>query len=167
MWCINYSGILRSQTDHLITAIRQGLKLITKKKELVINWILPFLKTTVKLRVDRHLEFAREQKKTVEHKGDCGTSCSLCTWNSSKTWKKDWRNWKYFGYEQYNSAALAVFAKILKMTKYTRLWDAKIAWYSPSATILICLSGSEHIPRIYVANSAWTVEYTDWISAEG
>ena len=30
---------------------------------------------------NKYLDLAREQKKTVKHKGDDNTSCNWCTWN--------------------------------------------------------------------------------------
>ena len=41
------------------------------------------------------------------------------------------------------------FNKILKVTKYTELWNGKLAWYSPSSTHWICLSGLEHSFEIH------------------
>ena len=35
-----------------------------------------------------------------------------------------------------NLAAVDAFADVVKVTNYTGLWDAKRAWYSPSATWL-------------------------------
>ena len=36
----------------------------------------------------------------------------------------------YIGDVRYNSAALDAFAKVVKVTKHTGLWDAKLTWYS-------------------------------------
>ena len=34
-----------------------------------------------------------------------------------------------------NSVALDAFAEVVKVTNHTGLWDAQLAWYSPSATL--------------------------------
>ena len=36
------------------------------------------------------------------------------------------------------------FPKIVKVTNHTGQWNAKLTWYSPSATHWICLYGVEH-----------------------
>ena len=43
---------------------------------------------------------------------------------------------KYEGliYENVNSAALDAFAEIMKVMNHTEMWDAKLTWYSLSAT---------------------------------
>ena len=83
-------------------------------------------------------------------------------------------------------AALVDFAEIRKVTNHIILWNADLAWYSPSATFQIYLHGLEHGLRIHAfrpkrpsgyctftfcptsvfALLAGAVEYTDCISAE-
>ena len=41
---------------------------------------------------------------------------------------------QYFGNMTHNSADSVAFADVVKMTNYTVLWDADLAWYSPKAT---------------------------------
>ena len=50
------------------------------------------------------------------------------------------------------------FIQVIKMTNYTGLWDAELAWYSMSAT---------HRIYPYGALSAGAEEYCDYISVEG
>ena len=55
-----------------------------------------------------------------------------------------------------DSAALDTFAEIVKVTSNTRLWNAKLAWYSPSACHQICLYS-------LIALSAGAAEYINCI----
>ena len=48
-----------------------------------------------------------------------------------------------------------IFAKVMKVTSHTGLWDAKLAWYSPSATHQICLYGWEHNLWIHGFRVTW------------
>ena len=41
---------------------------------------------------------------------------------------------KYFGNVRHYSAALDAFAKIVNVTNQVGLWDAELAWCSPTAT---------------------------------
>ena len=50
---------------------------------------------------------------------------------------------------KHNSAALVTFAGIMKVINHERFWDAKLTWYSPSATHQICFYGLEHSLRIH------------------
>ena len=50
---------------------------------------------------------------------------------------KYWGEWKvlqYFGNMMHNSTALDTFAGDVKVTSHAGLWDAKLGWYSLSAT---------------------------------
>ena len=58
--------------------------------------------------------------------------------------------------------------KVVKMTNHTELQDAKLVWYSPRATRLICSHGSEHRLWIHcfrVISPCLIVEVlqTEWI----
>ena len=44
---------------------------------------------------------------------------------------------------RHNLAVLDSFAGVMKVINHTGLWDAKLTWYSLSATCLICLYGLE------------------------
>ena len=51
---------------------------------------------------------------------------------------------QYFGNFRQNSTAPFIFAEVVKLTNYIRLWDAEVTWYSSSATRKIFLYNSEH-----------------------
>ena len=63
---------------------------------------------------------------------------------------------QYFGNVRHNSIALDVLAEGVKVTSHTGLWDAELAWYSPSATQQICLYGFEHNLGIHGFRPTWT-----------
>ncbi len=75
--------------DHLISARRQNLIIINKKKR--ICKIVDFAVSAdhrIKLKEcekrDKYLDLARELKKTtVEHAGDNYTNCNWCVWNNT------------------------------------------------------------------------------------
>ena len=54
-----------------------------------------------------------------------------------------------------NLTALNGFTKVMKMTNHTTMWDAKLAWYSLSATYWICFYGFEHGLRIHSFRPTW------------
>ena len=51
---------------------------------------------------------------------------------------------QYFGNVRHNLATLVAFAKVMKVTNHTRLWNAKLTWYFLSATYWICPYDSEN-----------------------
>ena len=74
------------QTDHLISARRPDQVIIKKKKTCpIVEFAVP-ADHRVKLKEnenkDRHLNLARELKKTVVHESDGDTSYDWCSWYS-------------------------------------------------------------------------------------
>ena len=62
----------------------------------------------------------------------------------------------YFGNMRHNLVALDVFAKVVKLTNHTRLWDTDVAWYSPNATCWICfMAWINHIIEIHSLKPTW------------
>ena len=55
----------------------------------------------------------------------------------------------------FGNVVLDAFAKVIKMTNHPGLWDAKLAWYSPSATCQICRYGLVHDLGIYSFRPTW------------
>ena len=79
------------QTDNLISARRQDLKIINnnkKKKKIckIVDFGVP-VDHRIKLKEcekrDKYLDLAREWKKTMEHEGDNYTNCDWCFWNGN------------------------------------------------------------------------------------
>ena len=56
---------------------------------------------------------------------------------------------------------LAGFAKVVKMTNHTELWDSELAWYSRRATRWICFKGFEHGLGVHCFSSTWTFPITE------
>ena len=50
---------------------------------------------------------------------------------------------QYFVNVRHNLAVLDVFTEVMKETNHSGLWDAELAWYSPSATHLIYIHSLE------------------------
>ena len=48
------------------------------------------------------------------------------------------------------------FAKVMRVTNHTGLWDAQLSWYLLSDTYWICLYGLEHSLKIYGFRPTWT-----------
>ena len=75
------------QTDHLVSARRPDLVIINKTITYqIVDFNIP-ADHRVKLKSekkDKYLNLAREQKETIEHKGNGDTSCNWCTWNDLK-----------------------------------------------------------------------------------
>ena len=66
----------------------------------------------------------------------------------------------YFGSMRHNSVAPDGFAKIVKVMNLTGLWDAELAWYSPSATHQIHLYGLEHNLKIHsFSRPIWALSF--------
>ena len=56
---------------------------------------------------------------------------------------------------RHNSAAPDAFAKAVKVTTHTGLWDAEHSWYSPNATQQNCLFGLERSLGIHSFRLTW------------
>ena len=51
---------------------------------------------------------------------------------------------KHFCSVSHISSSQGAFTKVVKMWNHTELWDADLAWYSPTATHWICINVLEH-----------------------
>ena len=69
---------------------------------------------------------------------------------------------QYFCNVRYNSVAPYAFAEVIKVTQNTKLWDTKLAWYSPNVTCWIWLIGLEHalgISALKLLDLAWLMRF--------
>ena len=96
------------------------------------------------------------------------TFCRLTTWNwwdiiQEFLFFGSWQDislilWWVKGYDDDDDDNLVTpyaFVEVVKVTNPTRLWDANIAWYSPSVNCQICLYGLKHIFRIHIFKPIW------------
>ena len=63
---------------------------------------------------------------------------------------------QYFRNVRHKLVTPDAFAKIMKGTKFTGLWETKLTWYSPNATHRFCHYGLEYRLGIYFFRSTWS-----------
>ena len=73
------------QTDHLISAGRQDLVIVNKKKKNCqnVDFAVPAdlrVKLKESEKKNKYLDLAGEFKKNIEHERNWGTKCNWCTW---------------------------------------------------------------------------------------
>ena len=69
--------------------------------------------------------------------------------------KSEFKVFQYFGNVKQNLTVVDDFANVLKVINHSRLWDAKLAWYSPIATWWIYLYDLEHSQGNHVFRLTW------------